>query len=128
MERSASRDPLRCTRPVRIPVPEVIPVALPPLSPEQRAAALAKAAAARSRRAEVKHQLKHHQIRLSEVLDGAREDEALAKLRVVELLESMPGVGKIKSRSIMADIGISDARRVQGLGRKQVTALLELFG
>lgn len=76
----------------------------------------------------MKHQLKHHQIRLSQVIAGANEDEALAKLRVVELLESMPGVGKVKSRSIMADIGISEARRVQGLGRKQIDALLELFG
>lgn len=103
-------------------------MALPPLSPEQRAAALAKAAAARTRRAEVKHQLKHHQIRLSEVLAGAKEDEALAKARVIELLESMPGVGKVKSRAIMAQVGISEARRVQGLGRKQIDALLELFG
>ncbi|MGB8946062.1 MAG: integration host factor, partial [Streptomyces sp.] len=34
-------------------------MALPPLTPEQRAAALEKAAAARRERAEVKNRLKH---------------------------------------------------------------------
>ena len=35
---------------------------------------------------------------------------------MVSLLESLPGVGKVKARKIMEDIGIADNRRVQGLG------------
>jgi len=103
-------------------------VALPSLTPEQRAAALAKAAAARNRRAEVKNRLKYSQTSLSQVITDAADDEALGKMRVVELLESLPGVGKVKSRTIMAEIGISESRRVRGLGHNQVTALVERFG
>ncbi|WP_345216392.1 integration host factor, actinobacterial type [Georgenia halophila] len=101
---------------------------LPPLTPEQRADALAKAAAARATRAEVKNKLKYSQVSLSEVLEQAKSDEALSKLRVVSLLESLPGVGKATARSVMADIGISEARRVRGLGPHQSAALVERFG
>ncbi|GAA4424422.1 integration host factor [Georgenia halophila] len=103
-------------------------VPLPPLTPEQRADALAKAAAARATRAEVKNKLKYSQVSLSEVLEQAKSDEALSKLRVVSLLESLPGVGKATARSVMADIGISEARRVRGLGPHQSAALVERFG
>ncbi|MEE6272227.1 integration host factor, actinobacterial type [Georgenia wangjunii] len=101
---------------------------VPPLTPEQRSAALAKAAAARTARAEVKNRLKYSQVALSEVLEAATEDDALAKLKVSALLESLPGVGKVKARAIMADIGISEARRVRGLGPHQAAALVERFG
>ncbi|MFD1719194.1 integration host factor, actinobacterial type [Georgenia deserti] len=101
---------------------------LPPLTPQQRADALAKAAAARATRAEVKNKLKYSQTSLSEVLKAAEKDEALSKLKVVSLLESLPGVGKATARSVMADIGISEARRVRGLGPHQTAALIERFG
>ncbi|WP_127128039.1 integration host factor, actinobacterial type [Georgenia sp. SYP-B2076] len=103
-------------------------MALPPLTPEQRAAALVKAAAARATRAEVKSRLKYSQVSLSEVLEAARTDEALAKLKVVSLLESLPGVGKATARSLMAEFGISEARRVRGLGPHQSAALIKRFG
>lgn len=110
------------------PDPEVIDVALPPLTPEQRAAALEKAAAARRRRAQTKNELKCAKTRLSEVVSQAAEDDALAKMRVSELLEALPGVGKVRARTIMSDIGISESRRVRGLGANQLTALVERFG
>ena len=47
---------------------EVTSVALPPLTPEQRAAALEKAAAARRARAEVKNRLKYSQGSLGDVI------------------------------------------------------------
>ena len=49
-------------------------MALPSLTPEQRAAALAKAAAARTRRAEVKNRLKYSQTTLSQVIEDAEGD------------------------------------------------------
>jgi len=103
-------------------------VALPPLTPEQRAAALEKAAAARQARAEVKNRLKYSQGSLSEVLEQARNDEVIGKLKVSALLESLPGIGKIKARAIMAEIGISETRRLRGLGPHQAQALVERFG
>ena len=103
-------------------------MALPPLTPEQRAAALEKAAAARQARAEVKNRLKYSQGSLAEVLELARNDEVIGKLKVSALLESLPGIGKIKARAIMAEIGISETRRLRGLGPHQANALVERFG
>jgi len=95
----------------------------PQLTPEQRADALAKAAIARAARAEIKNQLKIGSMSLAEAL--ASTDSAVGKLKVVSLLESLPGVGKVKARRIMDDIGIADNRRVQGLGQQQRASLLE---
>ena len=103
-------------------------MALPPLTPEQRAAALEKAAAARRTRAEVKNRLKYSQGSIAEVLEQSRTDEAIGKLKVSALLESLPGVGRVKARAIMAEIGISETRRLRGLGPHQSAALVERFG
>jgi hypothetical protein len=102
-------------------------MATPPvLTPEQRTAALAKAAEARTARAELKQRLKMGSLTLAEAL--ASTDSTVGKLKVVSLLESLPGVGKVKARKIMEDIGIADNRRVQGLGGQQKAALLEQLG
>ena len=102
---------------------------LPPaLSDEQRQAALEKAALARRTRAELKERLKMGSVTLGELLDQAEGDEIIAKMKVVAVLESLPGVGKVKARRTMEEIGISETRRVGGLGPKQRAALLEQLG
>jgi len=98
----------------------------PQLSPEQRAAALAKAAEARTARAEFKNQLKNGSVTLPEALNMT--NDTVGKLKVVSLLESLPGVGKVKARKLMEDIGIAENRRVQGLGQQQKQALLDQLG
>ena len=98
----------------------------PQLSPEQRAAALEKAKEARAKRADIKNRLKMGSLSLKEALDS--DDSNVGKLKVVSLLESLPGVGKVKARKVMEDIGIADNRRVQGLGTQQRIALLESLG
>jgi hypothetical protein len=98
----------------------------PQLTPEQRAAALVKAAEARAARAEIKARLKMGSMTLQEALDS--DDNNVGKLKVVSMLESLPGVGKVKARRLMEEIGIADNRRVQGLGAKQRKALLEELG
>ena len=98
----------------------------PQLTPEQRAAALEKAAAARAARAEIKARLKMGTMSLAEALES--DDDNVGRLKVVAVLESLPGVGKVKARRTMEEIGIADNRRVQGLGAQQRQALLEQFG
>jgi hypothetical protein len=102
-------------------------VPLPPLTPEQRAAALEKAAQARRERAEVKNRLKYAQGSLGDVIREGQENDVVGKMKVSALLESMPGVGKVRARQIMEDIGISESRRVRGLGAHQIKALVERF-
>jgi len=103
-------------------------VALPPLTPEQRAAALEKAAEARRVRAEVKNRLKHSGASVFDVIEKGRTDDIIGKMKVSALLESMPGVGKVRARQLMDKIGISESRRVRGLGANQVAALRREFG
>lgn len=102
-------------------------MALPELTPEQRAQALEKAAEARRKRAAVKNRLKNSQGSLQEVIDSGRTDETIGKMKVSALLESMPGVGKVRAQQIMDEIGIAATRRVRGLGNHQIAALLERF-
>jgi hypothetical protein len=101
---------------------------LPPqLSDEQRQAALAKAAEARRARAELKEKLKMGSLTLKELLDQSEADDVVGKMKVVAVLESLPGVGKVKARRTMEDIGISETRRVRGLGDQQRRELLKAF-
>ncbi len=102
-------------------------MALPQLTPEQRAQALEKAAAARRERAAVKNRLKHSQGSLKNVIDEGKDNETIGKMKVSALLESMPGVGRVRARQIMEEVGISESRRVRGLGSNQITALLDRF-
>lgn len=103
-------------------------MALPPLTPEQRAAALEKAAAARRARAELKLRLKSGTTSLADVLDSGESDDAVGKMRVVALLEAMPGVGKVRAQKLIEELEISPSRKVRGLGAKQREALLKAFG
>ena len=101
---------------------------LPPkLTPEQRAAALEKAAAARKGRAELKERLKMGALSLQELFDQAESDDIAGKIKILAVLESLPGVGKVKARRTIEDIGISETRRVRGIGSQQRQALLKAF-
>jgi hypothetical protein len=103
-------------------------MALPNLTPEQRAEALEKATRARRRRAEVKSALKSREMTLSAVLDLAEKDEAVAKMKVISLLESLPRVGVNTAAALMDEVRIAPSRRVRGLGPVQREALIRRFG
>jgi transposase len=102
-------------------------VALPPLTPEQRAAALEKAAEARRVRAELKARLKASTVTVSELLAEGQENDTVGKMKVSALLEALPGVGKVRAQRIMERLEISPSRRVRGLGVKQREALEREF-
>lgn len=96
----------------------------PQLSPEQRAAALEKAAEARRVRAAVREALRTGQTTLTDVLARSEED-IIAGMKVKALLTALPGLGKVKSYRLMERLGIAENRRVRGLGVQQRKALLE---
>ena len=99
----------------------------PALTPDQRRAALEKAAVARQKRAEVKEQLKGGSLTLAQLFDQGDHDEMLGKLKVVSMLESLPGVGKVRARRLMEELDISESRRLRGLGVNQRERLLDRF-
>jgi ribosomal protein S13 len=49
-------------------------------------------------------------------------------MKIVSVLESLPGLGKVKARKLMEEIGISETRRIQGLGDQQRKKLFEKLG
>lgn len=100
----------------------------PSLTPEQREQALAKAAEARRVRAELKEKLKMGALTLPALLEQAEADDHIGKMKVLAVIEALPGVGKVKARRTMEEIGIADTRRVRGLGEQQRIKLLEAFG
>ena len=52
----------------------------------------------------------------------------IGKMKVSALLESLPGVGKVRAKQIMERLGIAESRRVRGLGTNQRAALEQEFG
>ncbi len=102
-------------------------MALPQLTPEQRQAALDKAAASRRERAEVKNRLKNSGASIMDVIREGQINEVVGKMKVVDLLQSMPGLGKVRAKQLMERLAIAESRRVRGLGAKQVAALAAEF-
>ncbi len=97
----------------------------PELDPEQRRAALDKAAASRRTRAALKARVKAGELSLAEVL--ASDDEAVRNLRVSELLAALPRMGPRTAATRMERLGIAPSRRIRGLGPRQRERLLAAF-
>jgi guanylate kinase len=103
-------------------------MSLPPqLSIEERHRALKAAQEARAERSSIKKRLQSGELLFSEYLQLSESSEALKKMRVSALLESMPGYGKIRAQALMERFHISPTRRVQGLGKHQRDALIKEF-
>jgi hypothetical protein len=104
---------------VRVPTP-------PALTPEARAAALEKAARVRRERAEIKRRLKNGSLSLESAFALVPTNEAVAKMKVLAMLEALPALGKVKARRVLEQVGIAESRRVQGLGANQRAELLKI--
>lgn len=102
-------------------------MALKALSAQERSDALAKAAKARAHRAQAKERLRKGELGIAELIDSAAGDEALARMRVAELLEAVPGIGPVRATAIMEQIGIAASRRLRGLGVHQSRALIDFM-
>ena len=102
-------------------------MSLPILTAEDRAAALAKASQVRAERAEVKTRLKAGTVTLPELIARGADDDVIGKMKVSALVQSMPGVGKVKAAQIMERLQIDTSRRVRGLGANQRQALEDEF-
>lgn len=102
-------------------------MALPVMTPEQRAAGLLKAKAANAERAKVKADLKNKTITLADVIAAADGSDVIGRMKVSAVLQALPGVGKVRAAKFMQDNGIDGKRRLRGLGSSQRAALEALF-
>ena len=102
-------------------------MSVPSSTPEQREAALAKAAASRRIRAEMKELLKSGSLSITDLFERAERDDMVAGMKIAAVLPSMPGMGKVKANRLMEAIGIADTRRIRGLTERQRAELIEHF-
>ncbi len=93
----------------------------PSLSLEERRAALEKAKESRRVRAEVKRSITLGEMTIFDAINDPRE--AVRRMRVIDLLSALPGVGKARATLIMERRNISPTRRIGGLGQLQLKAL-----
>ena len=100
---------------------------IPEMTDEQRAAALERAGLARRTRAEIKALLKTGSLTFTDVMDRAKEDDLVAGTRVKAIVVSMPGMGKITTKRLMEEIGISETRKLKGLTPRQTKELTDRF-
>ena len=99
-------------------------MALPALTPEQRAVALEKAAEARRARSQLLEEIKTGQASIAAVLARSATDPIVAKTKVNALVRAVPGYGSAKAAAVLTKVGIAEGRRVGGLGAKQSEALI----
>jgi hypothetical protein len=99
----------------------------PPLSDEQRRAALEKAAEARRVRAQLKADLQAGTLSLTEVFARADDEKIVADTKILVVLESLPNIGKVRSRRTLEELQISERQRVRGVGSAQRERLVERF-
>ncbi|WP_309974884.1 integration host factor, actinobacterial type [Arthrobacter oryzae] len=102
-------------------------MSLRPLTEQERAEALGKAAAARAARAEAKEQLKSGTLSVADLISSQDGDSALARMKVSEMLEALPGIGRVRAAAIMDELGIAASRRLRGLGIHQRRALVDFM-
>jgi hypothetical protein len=99
----------------------------PPLSDEQRRAALEKAAEARRIRAQLKADLQAGTLSLTDVFARGEDDKVVADTKILVVLESLPNIGKVRSRRTLAELQVSERQRVRGVGVDQRRRLVERF-
>lgn len=99
---------------------------VPNLTTAQRAEALAKAAQARHDRARLRDDIKAGKVSIADVLE--MDNDIAKRMKVSALIESVPGFGVAKTVKLMEELGISESRRVQGLGVRQREQLIERLG
>lgn len=99
---------------------------VPELTADQRRENLRLAQQARARRRQILENVASGSLTVSDVLTMADAgDVDVRRTRVFTLLRAVPGVGFAKAQRILRNIGVSESRRVQGLGHNQRTNLLE---
>ena len=93
----------------------------------QRSAALSKARRVRDEMAQVRVRISIGDLGLAEALIDYEATNAVNSLYVVKLLESLPGVGKVRARQVMSEVGILPKRRVLDLDAQQRAALIKVL-
>ena len=82
------------------------------------------AVVARRRRAEVKTAVREGGMTVASAMTLADADDAVGRMRVLDLCKSLPGFGPLKTSSLLEACGISEKKRLAGLTQRQKDMLL----
>ena len=99
-----------------------------PLDEDARALGRERALAARRERASIKRELREGSLTPAEVLARRMDDPVVSRMKVTDLLESLPGIGPARAAQVLDRCHISPTRRLRGLGDHQAAALVECIG
>ena len=97
------------------------PGPIPVQSLAQREAALAKAQATRTYRAQLKRDMKAGRVDWRDVLEST--DPRLATMKVVDVLLAAPAMGRVKTNKRLVQAGVSPSKTISGLTDRQRCAL-----
>jgi hypothetical protein len=92
-----------------------------------RKSAIASAHALRCEMSQVVLDIANGKLNLSDVLIKNVDHEATKRLYVVKALEAIQSVGKVKARRLMAELAITEKRRIESLSVSERRALLDKF-
>lgn len=92
-----------------------------------RKSVIANAYSLRCEMSQVLLDIANGNLNLSDVLIKNADHEATKRLYVVKALEAIQSVGKVKARRLMADLEITEKRRIESLSNSERQALLEKF-
>lgn len=92
-------------------------------SSQERSEAFALAAHLRSVHVDTVDRLRRNELGIEDVLRS--DDPFISRLKVVVILENLPGLSKVLARKIMEDIGLSGYCKVRDLDSRQQAALVD---
>ena len=99
---------------------------LPPrLSGRSRRKAGENAVRARQERAKVKEMITNGEIFFFDLFNDDRK--SVKRMKMIDLLTAVPGIGKTRAELIIGRTGISPSRRIGGVGRRQLEQLRQEF-
>ena len=87
-----------------------------------------RALAARQQRAQIKRDLRSGALTIDAVLGERLADPVVGRMRVTDLLESLPGIGPVRAADVLSRCSIASSRRLRGLGEHQVAGILRETG
>ena len=99
---------------------------LPPrLSRRSRRKAGESAVKARQERAKVKELITNGELFFFDLFEDERK--SVKRMKLMDLLQSVPGIGKVRAEIVMGKAQISPSRRIGGVGKRQLEILRQEF-